>query len=81
MPTKAYNIRIDEELKRDMDEVASEIGLTSAACFNVFAKRFVAERGFPFEVKAPRYVPFRSEEEAVEFADAMYEEVMADESW
>lgn len=53
MATKTYNIRMEEGLKASMNEVAVEIGLTTAAAFNAFAKRFVSERGFPFDVRVP----------------------------
>lgn len=53
MATKTYNIRMEEGLKASMNEVAVEIGLTTAAAFNAFAKRFVSERGFPSDVRAP----------------------------
>ncbi|MGB4780294.1 type II toxin-antitoxin system RelB/DinJ family antitoxin [Microbacterium sp.] len=52
MGTTTLNIRMDAELKRDVDEVARSLGLTSAAAFNVFARQFVARRGFPFAVVA-----------------------------
>lgn len=53
MSTSTFNIRMDEDLKREVDEVAKSIGLTSAAAFNVFARQFVSHRGFPFPVVAP----------------------------
>lgn len=53
MATATMNIRMDEYLKRDVEEVAQGIGLTPTAVFNVFARQFVARRGFPFEVVEP----------------------------
>lgn len=53
MATSTINIRMDSELKREMDEISSDIGLTTTAAFNVFARQFVAHRGFPFAVTAP----------------------------
>jgi DNA-damage-inducible protein J len=53
MSTSTFNIRMDADLKHDVDEVARSIGLTSAAAFNVFARQFVAHKGFPFAVVAP----------------------------
>lgn len=44
---------VDADTKRRFEEIASEIGLTSSAALTVFVKRFVAEGGFPFEVKVP----------------------------
>jgi len=68
MSTATLNIRIDADLKQSVDEVAKSIGLTSAAAFNVFARQFVAHKGFPFAVVAP--VP--SEREFAEEMDRIY---------
>lgn len=68
MATSTLNIRIDADLKREMEEVSSEIGLTPTAVFNVFARQFVAHRGFPFAVVAP--VP--TEREFDERMDSIY---------
>lgn len=44
--------RIDDQLKSDADKIADSIGITLSAAITVFLKKFVSERGFPFEVKA-----------------------------
>lgn len=44
---------MDADLKKEVDEVSGSIGLTSAAAFNVFARQFVAHKGFPFAVVTP----------------------------
>lgn len=53
MSTATFNIRMDAELKKEVDAVSKAIGLTPAAAFNVFARQFVAHKGFPFAVIAP----------------------------
>lgn len=68
MATATFNIRMEESLKKEVDEVSKSIGLTSAAAFNVFARQYVAHRGFPFAVVAP--VP--TEREFAEDMDRMY---------
>ena len=73
MATTTFNVRMDEGVKSRLDDVAAEIGLSTAAVFNVFARRFIAERGFPFDVKAP--VP--TEEEFTAEMERRYEEVKA----
>jgi DNA-damage-inducible protein J len=50
--TATFNIRIDADLKKEVDAVSKSLGLTSAAAFNVFARQFVAHKGFPFAVVA-----------------------------
>lgn len=68
MATSTFNIQLDSDLKRRVEEVSSDIGLTSTAVFNVFARQFVAHRGFPFAVVTP--VP--TEREFTEQMDSTY---------
>ncbi|MEG2533852.1 MAG: type II toxin-antitoxin system RelB/DinJ family antitoxin [Gordonibacter sp.] len=68
MPTTTFNIRMDENLKKNVDDVARSLGLTPAAAFNVFARQFVAHRGFPFAVVAP----ISTEREFAEEMDRIY---------
>lgn len=44
------NIRMDEELKKNFDEICTELGLTMTTAFNVFARAVVRKRGIPFEL-------------------------------
>lgn len=79
MATTTFNVRMDEDVKAQVDEVAALIGMSTAAVFNVFARQFIAHRGFPFEVVAPRYHDFESEHEAEALMDELSMEVIADE--
>ena len=80
MTTKNYSIRMDEELKAEMDSIAEQIGITTAAAVNIFARQFVAHRGFPFAVVAPKAEPFETEEEAADFTTAGLRRAI-DEAW
>ncbi|MDR2849265.1 MAG: type II toxin-antitoxin system RelB/DinJ family antitoxin [Verrucomicrobiota bacterium] len=51
MATKSHNIRIDEKVKEEATAVLSDLGLTLSDGVNVFLRKLVAERGFPFAVK------------------------------
>jgi len=51
MATKSHNIRIDENVKADATAVLSDLGLTLSDGVNVFLRKLIAERGFPFEVR------------------------------
>lgn len=44
--------RIDDQLKARAEEVADSIGIPLSSVINVFLRRFVVEKGFPFQVKA-----------------------------
>ena len=52
------NFRMDEELKKSMEKVCSDMGLSMTAAFTIFAKTVSREKRIPFEVTAD---PFYSE--------------------
>lgn len=43
---------IDEQLKKDFEDVCKSMGLKPSALFQLFAKAVVRERKIPFEIKA-----------------------------
>ena len=42
--------RTDDQTKTEAEKIADEIGITLSAAMNIFLKRFIAEKGFPFDV-------------------------------
>ncbi len=44
------NIRMDEDLKKNFDDICTELGLNMTTAFNVFARAVVRRQGIPFEV-------------------------------
>lgn len=52
------NFRMEEDLKKSMEKVCSDMGLTMSAAFTIFAKKVTRERRIPFEISAD---PFYSE--------------------
>lgn len=48
------NIRIDEDDKRQFDEICRQLGMTMSTAFNVFAKAVIRQGGFPFELSLER---------------------------
>ncbi len=52
------NFRMDAELKRSMEEVCSDIGISLTTAFTIFAKKVSREKRIPFELSAD---PFYSE--------------------
>lgn len=51
MAQATSSIRLDEDVKNEMDAVCESIGVSMSTAFNVFARAFVRSRGFPFDVK------------------------------
>lgn len=46
--------RVDEGIKRDAEIIAEEIGIPLSTAINVFIKKFISERGFPFNVNVKK---------------------------
>ncbi|RRD94632.1 type II toxin-antitoxin system RelB/DinJ family antitoxin [Clostridiales bacterium COT073_COT-073] len=58
MPQTMINFRIDEDLKKNMEQTCSEMGLNLTTAFTLFAKKVVREKRIPFEISVD---PFYSE--------------------
>lgn len=52
------NFRMDEEVKRKMEQACKEMGMSMSTAFNIFAVKVGNERRIPFEITAD---PFYSE--------------------
>lgn len=65
---KAVNvsIRIDEDVKRESEQLFGELGLTLSAAVNVFLRQAIRHGGLPFEVRVD--TPNRDTTEAIEEA-------------
>ena len=61
MAQAMVNFRMDAELKRKMEALCKEMGLTMTTAFTIYAAKVVRERKIPFEISAEED-PFYSEE-------------------
>jgi DNA-damage-inducible protein J len=52
------NVRMDEDLKKNMDETCKELGINMSTAFVIFAKKMTREKRIPFEVSVD---PFYSD--------------------
>lgn len=52
--TVNVNFRMDEDLKKIMEQTCSEMGLSMTTAFTIFAKKVAREKRIPFEVSAER---------------------------
>ena len=52
------NFRLDEDVKKSMEQVCSDLGLSMSAAFTIFAKKVSREKRIPFDVSID---PFYSE--------------------
>lgn len=61
MAQATINLRMDADLKRDLEAICKEMGMNLTTAFTIFAKKVTHERRIPFEISAPSD-PFYSEE-------------------
>ncbi len=57
--TVRVNFKLDAEVKKAMEKVCKEMGLSMSAAFTIFAKKVGREHRIPFEISAD---PFYSEQ-------------------
>ncbi len=62
MAQSMVSFRMDTELKRNVEEICSEMGLSITAAFTLFAKKLSRDRRIPFEIVAdvPKEVAFQA---------------------
>ena len=56
--------RVNGELKQEVEEILSQIGLSTSQAITLFLKRIKYERGIPFELKVPNATTLQAMEEA-----------------
>lgn len=70
MASVNVNFRMDEELKKSMEETCADLGMSMTTAFTIFAKKVSRERRIPFEVSAD---PFYSESN-IRYLEGMLED-------
>lgn len=58
MAQTLVNIRMDEELKKNMEQTCQELGMNMTTAITIFAKKMTREKRIPFDVSVD---PFYSE--------------------
>ena len=59
MSMKLVNIRMDEDLKKEMEIVCNDLGINITTAFTIFSKKMTREKRIPFSVSID---PFYSNE-------------------
>ena len=68
--------RVDVNLKAEVEEILSQIGITTSQAINIFLNSIKRERGIPFELKIPNDETLNAMKEA---RDGIGETVTLDE--
>ena len=72
------NFRIDEDVKRDMEQACREMGLSMSTAFSIFAKKVGREKRIPFEIAVEPSVtgPYRRPRRPAEHDPGLGEETI-----
>ncbi len=60
MAQTTFSIRMDSEVKKQLDEFCAQVGMNSTVAFNMFARAVLREKRLPFDVTTesdPFYSP------------------------
>ena len=52
MPMTTFSVRMDEDLKKEFDELCVIFGMNTSVAINIFARAVVREQRIPFEISA-----------------------------
>ena len=52
MPMTTFSVRMDERLKKELDELCVLFGMNTSVAINIFARAVVREQRIPFEITA-----------------------------
>ena len=55
MATSPTQIRIDSNVKRDANELFSELGIDMSSAVNIFLRQCILHGGLPFKVEIPKF--------------------------
>ena len=72
MAQTIFSVRMDENLKKELDSLCAEFGMTTSTAINIFAKAVVREKRIPFEICSKEKQIAR--EEAINVVKALREE-------
>jgi len=52
MAVATFSVRMDEDLKKELDELCAQFGMNTSVAINIFARAVVRERRIPFAISA-----------------------------
>jgi len=52
MPQSIVNFRLDESIKKNMEKVCKDMGMSMSTAFTIFAVKVTKEKRIPFEINA-----------------------------
>ena len=52
MAVSTFSVRMDENLKNELDELCAQFGMNTSVAINIFARAVFREHRIPFEISA-----------------------------
>lgn len=71
MATTNLNIRIDEDLKKNAEQLFNDLGLNMSSAITVFLRSAVDYNGIPFEIKKSGRTQVVSDEELLSVSGSL----------
>lgn len=53
--TSSIHVRIEPEIKREVEAILSNLGMTSAEAISIYLRQIILNSGIPFEIKTPQF--------------------------
>jgi DNA-damage-inducible protein J len=69
MKTSVINARITPELKKDVEQILGQLGITTTQAITMYFEQIKQRRGIPFELKLPNDETLAAMEDARENRD------------
>ena len=71
MKTASVNVRIQEDIKKQAEEILEELGISRTVAIEMFYRQIILNNGIPFEVAIPNASKSREELTPEEFDKMM----------
>ena len=65
--TANVNVRIQENIKKQAEEILKTIGISRATAIDIFYRQIILNKGIPFSLTIPKSLPIREDMDEQEF--------------
>lgn len=50
MPISTFSVRMESDVKNELDKICAQLGLNTSVAINIFARTVIREKRIPFEI-------------------------------
>lgn len=65
--TATVNVRIQENIKKEAEQILDTIGISRATAIDIFYRQIILNQGIPFSITIPKTLPVREAMNSREF--------------